>query len=81
MQSVNVKTKTLTDTNTKQIITDNPMIRTTKSEFETIRANSGWLELEDKQEQKQMKGLVKLSKVRGQSFGVCAAYCGQCPMD
>jgi hypothetical protein len=32
-----------------------PMIRTTKSEFDTIRANSGWLELEDKQEQKQMK--------------------------
>ncbi|PWU78970.1 MAG: hypothetical protein DLM72_19760 [Candidatus Nitrosopolaris wilkensis] len=76
MQSINVKTKTLTDTNTKKIITDNPMIRTTKSEFETIGANSGWLELEDKQEQKQMKGLVKLSKVRGQSFGVCAAYCG-----
>jgi len=39
-------------------------------------ANSGWLELEDKQEQKQMKGLVKLYKVRGQSFGVCAVYCG-----
>lgn len=53
-----------------------PMIRTMKSEFETIRANSGWLELEDKQEQKQMKGLVKLYKVRGQSFGVCAVYCG-----
>ena len=52
------------------------MIRTTKSEFETIRGNSGWLELEDKQEQKQMKGLVKLYKVRGQSFGVCAVYCG-----
>lgn len=52
------------------------MIRTTKSEFETIRVNSGWLELEDKQEQKQMKGLVKLYKVRGQSFGVCAVYCG-----
>ena len=39
-------------------------------------ANSGWLVLEDKQEQKQTKGLVKLYKVRGQSFGVCAVYCG-----
>jgi hypothetical protein len=37
-----------------------PVIRTTRSEFDAIRTNSGWLELEDKQEQKQMKGLVKL---------------------
>jgi Zn-finger domain-containing protein len=63
-----------------EITTDNseisPMIRTTKSEFNTIKENNGWIELKDKQEQKQIEGLVKLYKVRGQSFGICAIYSG-----
>jgi hypothetical protein len=52
------------------------MIRTTKTEFDAIKANSGWIELDDKQEQKQVEGVVRLYKVRGQSFGICAIYCG-----
>jgi hypothetical protein len=63
-----------------EITTDNseisPMMRTTKSEFNTIKENNGWIELKDKHEQKQIEGLVKLYKVRGQSFGICAIYCG-----
>jgi DNA photolyase-like FAD binding protein len=47
------------------------MIRTTKTEFDAIKANSGWIELDDKQEQKQVEGVVRLYKVRGQSFGIC----------
>ena len=53
-----------------------PMIRTTKSEFDTIRANNGWMDLNDNQEQNRMEGLVKLYKVREQVFGICPIYCG-----
>lgn len=50
------------------------MIRTTKSEFDAISANSDWIEMKDNIEQKQLEGLVKLYKVREQSFGICAIY-------
>jgi hypothetical protein len=50
-----------------------PMIRTTKLEFDMIRANNGWLQLKDKQEQ---KGLVKLYNIKGLSFRICTIYRG-----
>ena len=53
-----------------------PMIRTTKSEFDAISANSDWIEMKDNIEQKQLEGLLKLYKVREQSFGICAIYYG-----
>jgi hypothetical protein len=52
------------------------MIRTTKSEFDTIRSNNGWMDLNDNEERKRMEGLVKLYKVREQALGICAIYCG-----
>lgn len=51
-------------------------IRTTKSEFDTIRSNNGWMDLNDNEERKRMEGLVKLYKVREQAFGICAIHCG-----
>jgi hypothetical protein len=52
------------------------MISTTKSEFDTIRSNNGWMDLNDNEERKRMEGLVKLYKVREQALGIRAIYCG-----
>lgn len=35
-----------------------------------------WIEMKDNIEQKQLEGLLKLYKVREQSFGICAIYYG-----
>jgi hypothetical protein len=50
-----------------------PMMRTTKSEFDMIRANKGWQQLKDKQKEKEV---VNLFKIKGQSLQICAIYCG-----
>ena len=53
-----------------------PMLRTTRKDFESFSANQAWRELNTVQKQEQMKGLVRLYKVKGQSFRICAISSG-----
>src|SRR5437016_4268063 len=53
-----------------------PMLRTTRMEFESFSANQTWRELNNVQKQEQMKGLVRLYKVKGQSYRICAISSG-----
>jgi hypothetical protein len=52
------------------------MLRTTRKDFESFSANQAWRELNTVQKQEQMKGLVRLYKVKGQSFRICAISSG-----
>jgi hypothetical protein len=45
-------------------------------EFESFSANQTWRELDNVQKQEQMKGLVRLYKVKGQSYRICAISSG-----
>jgi len=53
-----------------------PMIKTTRTDFESLRANQNWKELKDIHKQELMRGLVKLYKVKGQSYRICTISSG-----
>ena len=53
-----------------------PTIRTTKADFQIFRANQNWVELNNVHRQEQMKGLVKLYKIKGESNRICAIHSG-----
>lgn len=53
-----------------------PMIRTTRTDFQIFSANQNWIELSNAQKQVLMKGLIKLYKVKGQTYRICAISSG-----